>query len=186
MKKILLLLIVSPFLCYSQSNEEISKKSIEIIQWINTFEDNNSVERIMKGTFEDKVYVEYNQGKLIVYSMLWQGSREPIMNLREIIEIKDIIRIEAKKKFSNDNIIADIAIFVKEGSINLECKNRNEVHFYPFSLEKKWFDKVGFCSLNLRFKFSKEIASTQIERVFNALSDLTILNGGNPKIGSLY
>lgn len=172
--------------CFSQQNDEVYKKSLEIVQWINAFENSNSVERIMQGTMKDKVHVEYSDGILTIYSMLWQGSKEPILHVREIFTIKDIIRIEAKEKNVDNFIIADIAIFVKENSISLECKKDYESEFYKFNFEKKWFEKVGFCSLNLRFKFSKESAATEIKRVFNALADLCFLHGGNPKIGSLY
>ena len=172
--------------CFSQHNDEVNKKSLEIVQWINAFENNNSVERIMKGTMQDKVYAEYSNGILTIYSMLWQGSREPILCVREIIKIKDITRIEAKEKNTDNYTFVDIAIFVKETSISLECKKDYELQFYKSNFEEKWFEKVGFCSLNLRFKFSKESAATEINRVFKALADLCILNGGNPKIGSLY
>jgi hypothetical protein len=190
MKKTKIISIIILFFCFSkcfsQSNDETNKKSLEIIQWINSFEDNNSPERFMKGTMKDKVYAEYSNGILTIYSMLWQGSREPILCVREIIKIKDITRIEAKEKNTDNYTFVDIAIFVKETSISLECKKDYELQFYKSSFEEKWFEKVGFCSLNLRFKFSKESAATETNRVFNALADLCILNGGNPKIGSLY
>jgi hypothetical protein len=190
MKKIKLYSIIILFsyfnICFSQSNDETNKKSLEIIQWINSFEDNNSPEKIMKGTLQDKVHIEYINGILTIYSMIWQGSREPILSIREIIKINDITRIEAQERNVDNYTVVDIAIFVKEGSISLECKNDNEVQFYKCSFEEKWFEKVGFCSKNLRFKFSKESSETEIKRVYKALSDLCILNGGNPKIGSLY
>ncbi len=190
MKKINLILFIfllsSSEVSFSQSQVEITKKSVEIIQWINNFEDNNSPERIMQGTFQDKVSLEYNQGTLIIYSMIWMSTREPIMIVREKFNIKDIARIEAQEKTSGENVIVNIAIFVKEGSISLECKNVNEDQFYRCSFEDKWFDRVGFCSKNLRFKFPKETATSQIERVYKALSDLTVINGGNPKVGTLY
>jgi hypothetical protein len=186
-KPILLIILLSiSKVSFSQSISEITRKSVEIIQWINNFEDNNSPEKIMQGTFQDKVRIEYNQGTLIIYSMIWKGTREPIMIVRENFKIKDITRIEAQEKTNGDNVIVDIAIFVKEGSISLECKNDNEDQFYRCSFEDKWFDRVGFCSKNLRFKFPKETANSQIERVYKALSDLTVINGGNPKVGSLY
>ena len=190
MKKIKLISIIILLfcfnICFSQSNDETNKKSLEIIQWINSFEDNNSPERIMKGTLQDKVHTEYSNGILTIYSMIWRGSREPILSVREIIKISDITRIEAQEKNIDNYTVVDIAIFVKEASISLECKNDNELQFYKCSFEEKWFEKIGFCSNNLRFKFSKEASASDIKRVYKALSDLCILNGGNPKIGSLY
>jgi len=181
-----IILLFNSKISFSQSKEETAKKSVEIIQWINSFEDNNSPERIMQGTLQDKVHAEYNNGILTVYSMIWQGSKNPPLYIRDIIKINDITRIEAQEKNFENYTIVDIAIFVKEGSISIECKNDNESQFYKWSFEKKWFEGVGFCSKNLRFKFPKESASTEIKRVYNALSDLCILNGGNPKVGSLY
>jgi len=190
MKKTKLISIIILFfcfnICFSQSNDETNKKSLEIIQWINSFEDNNSPERIMRGTLQDKVHAEYSNGILTIYSMIWQGSREPILSVRAIIKISDITRIEAQERNIDNYTFVDIAIFVKETSISLECKNDNELQFYKCNFEEKWFEKEGFCSKNLRFKFSKESSATEIKRVYKALSDLCILNGGNPKIGSLY
>ncbi|MFN7540286.1 MAG: hypothetical protein ACK5RQ_09585 [Bacteroidota bacterium] len=71
-KIILTILILFNFkICFSQTNEETTKKSMEIIHWINSFEDNNSPERIMQGTLQDKVHTEYYNGFLTVYSMIW-------------------------------------------------------------------------------------------------------------------
>lgn len=190
MKKIKFVLIILFLtynkISYSQSNDEITKKSVEIIQWINGFENNNSPERIMKGTLQDKVHVEYNRGILTVYSMIWQGSGQPILSVRETIKINDITRIEAQESNKDNYTIVDIAIFVKKGSISLECKNDNEIQFYKCSFEESWYEKVGYCSTNLRFKFAKELSINEIKRVYKALSDLCTINGGNPKIGSLY
>lgn len=186
--KTILLLIISliSFNCFSQSNNEITNESIEIVRWINNFEDHNSPERIMEGTLQDKVHVEYNNGVLIIYSMIWQGTREPIMIIREIFNLKDVIRIEAQERNIDENVIVDISIQVKEGSISMECRNDNQNEFSRCGFENKWFDKVGFCSKNLRFKFPKEFAQDRIERVYKALNELVILNGGNPIIGSKF
>lgn len=172
--------------CFSQSTDEITNKSVDIVRWINNFEDNNSPEQIMQGTLQDKVHVEYNQGILTIYSMIWQGSHEPNMIIREIVKLKDISRIEALEKNNGNNVIVDIAIHVQKESISLECKNDNDYQFHRCDFEDKWYDKIGFCSRNLRFKFPKESASEQIERVYKALNELAIINGGKPKIGSMF
>lgn len=171
--------------CFSQWNNEITNESVEIVRWINNFEDNNSPERIMQGTLQDKVHIEYNNGVLIIYSMIWQGSRAPI-TVREIFNLKDVLRIEAQEKNIDEYVIVNFSIQVKEGSISMECRNDNQQEFSRCAFENKWFDKVGFCSKNLRFKFPKEFAQERIERVYKALNELTILNGGNPKIGSKF
>jgi hypothetical protein len=183
---LLLIILLISFKSFAQSNNGIANESVEIVRWINNFEDNNSPERIMEGTLRDKVHVEYNQGVLIIYSMALQGYREPIMIVREIFNIKDVIRIEAQESNINEYVIVDISIQVKEGSIRMECKNDNQIEFSRCGIENKWFDKVGFCSKNLRFKFPKEFAQQRIERVYKALNELVVINGGNPKIGPKF
>ncbi len=180
MKHILILITLA------LSVNSIAQTNKEIIDWLNNFEDRNSPERIMKGTFEDKVNLEYDTGYLIINSMAWQGSSVPPKKLRNIIRIADITKIEALKKVNNGKVIFDINICAKYGSIGILEKESGDRDFKPAKWEQGYFNRFGYCSAEFRLKFPIETANTEVERVYKAFRKLCENHGAYPKIGSLF
>lgn len=191
-KIIINILLIFPFVFLfnnSFAQESISNKteySKEIILWINNFENNNSVERIMQGTTEDKVHLEYKDGFLIINSMLWKIEGQPDY-IRAVLKIQDVVSIEAVKKYNESFVIVAFQICSREDSIIMECKDTKN----SFFVKCDWYDddmyeEFGFCSSELRFKFPTASANDEIERVYRALKELVVFNGGNPRIGSLF
>jgi hypothetical protein len=171
---------------YNLSFSQESSTSDEIILWINNFENSNSVERIMQGTLEDKLHLEYKDGYLFICSMLYKMGGQPDY-IRGVLKINDIVRIEAVKKYNGDNIIVTFQICSKKDSIVMECKDSKDSYYSKCDwYDDEMYEKFGFCSSELRFKFPISSANDEIERVYKALKELVILNGGNPRVGSLF
>jgi hypothetical protein len=172
---------------YAQSTQKSSTPTaVEIIQWLNNFENANSPERIMEGTFEDKVNLLYQDSILIINSMFFESLSGPPSKIREIFKIKDIKRIEAIQQVKDDFIIVDFQIHFDQGNIKMECKKYNEVNFSQCAGSNSFFEKYGFMSSSLRFKFPKEKCDEYTQKVYQALETLAKIHGANPKIGSLF
>lgn len=166
-------------------NEQYAKPE-EIIHWINDFEDRNSPERIMQGTLQDKVNIQFENGILVINSMIMRMmSASPLMIKEEII-LADIIRVEALKTIKDNYTFVDFAIYTKEGSILMLCKEMSDLNYLECPWSEKYFDEKGFVSKNLRFKFPNSTADNEIDRVYRALTELFNSQGLNPKIGSLF
>jgi hypothetical protein len=187
MKKLMLLFIsLTTQLIFSQSNSEI-------IRWLNDFENNNSPERIMRGTFDDKVFLSYANGYLTINSMalgpMSLNGTSSIYNYKIVYKINDIKQIEAIDFEKDGKIIYDIKICTNDmSSIDIYSKKNDDSEYERLSLLKfeKWIEKFGNCSSELRFKFNKEVASKQLQRVYDALFLLAKNHNANPKIGSYF
>lgn len=172
---------------YSQSNNfDKVGYSNDIVLWINNFENSYSVERIMQGTTEDKLNLGYKDGYLFINSMLWKMEGQPDY-IRGVLKIQDIESIEAIKKYNEGNVIVAFQICTREDSIVMECKDSKDSFFSKCDwYDDDMYEEFGFCSSELRFKFPTASANDEIERVYKALKELIVLNGGNPRIGSLF
>ena len=188
MKRYLLLfiLLMTQFI-FSQTNSEI-------IRWLNDFENSNSPSRIMPGTFDDKVFLTYDNGYLTINvseigPMLIDGTSS-IYNYKFVIKVEDIIQIEAIELNKADYIFYDIKICTKTTNESLEIyrkiRNNSEYNVLSASEYQRWVGQFGYCSDQLRYKFSKDIAPKQLQRVYDALNQLAKNHNANPKIGSYY
>ena len=173
------------FLTIVVFNMTIAQSNEDIINWLNNFEDRNSPERIMKGTFEDKVNLDYKDGELIVNSMVYRGSSTPAMKTRTIIKVSEITQIEALKTVKDNFTIYDINICANPGAIDILIKDANN-NFKSATWANKYFEQKGYCTSEYRLKFSINSAKEEIERVYNAFRKLSENHGINPKIGSLF
>lgn len=140
----------------------------------------------MQGTFEDKVYLEYSNGSLIINSMLFNGINTPPSKVRSIIKIVDINQIEAVKSFYNSMVHVDFNICAKPGSIQMEIREPNSFHYKRWNSEAGWFKRYGYCDSSYRLRFNQSIVASQIERIYNALKTLANNHGANPTIGSIF
>lgn len=182
---IITFLISSDYSTKQDGTEDIHKKSEEIISWINAFEDGHSPERIMKGTFDDKVNLEYEDGILIINTMIWQGGALPIIKVRYKLEICDIQKIEAFDSDKGEYKIVDMMICANKESITMDCKEYKGAHYSKCSFADAFFADKGYCSLGLRFKFYSE-SESNTKRVYNALETLARLHGASPTVGSMF
>lgn len=188
MKKLLYLtLFFGTQFIFSQSNSEI-------IRWLNDFENSNSPESIMEGTFDDKVFLNYDNGYLVINSMrlgpiLLNGTSE-IFNIKCEIKIADITQIEAIELNKGVEIIYDVKICTKSTneSIKIYEKKRNDSEYNKLSSVEydNWIKDFGYCTNELRFKFLRVIAQKQLQRVYDALNQLAKNHNANPKIGSYF
>jgi hypothetical protein len=187
MKRLLILSIsLISQLIFSQTNSEI-------IDWLNDFENSNSPERIMQGTFDDKVNLTYDNGYLTINSMVFgpmslNGSSS-IYNYKIVYKISDIKQIEAIEFVKEDKIIYDIKICTNDiSTIQVFTKNYKDSVYEKLSFLKfeRWVEKYGNCSSELRFKFNKEVASKQLQRIYDALLLLARNHNASPKIGSYF
>jgi|GEM_PF-5013326 len=160
--------------------------AIEIIQWLNNFEDSNSIERIMEGTFEDKVNLHYEDSVLTINSMYFGSISGPPSKIREVFLIKDIKQIEAFPTIKGDFTIVEIFIKFDPGKIKLECKKYDEAYFKECEHCSSFFAKHGFISSSLRFKFPNSKSEEYTQKVYTALEKLAKMHGANPKIGSIF
>ena len=191
-----ILVCVSTF-SYSQIvNGEKSKDSLaaiaaieqsdkEIIRWLNEFEDRNAVEKILQGTFENKVVLECNNGNLIIKELSYNVFGPPF-RFKTIIKIADITRIEALKSGSKNFTGYDVNICSKPESIQLLQLNDKTGVYSKASIADELYEEHGSCDSGIRVQFPSDIAEKEIQRVYKALSDLCKNHGAEPKIGSLY
>ena len=181
----ILILFTTQFI-FSQTNSEI-------INWLNDFENSNSPERIMQGTFDDKVHLTYDNGYLTIDSMVFgpmslNGSSS-IYNYKIVYKISDIKQIEAIEFAKESKIIYDIKICTNDiSTIQIYTKNYEDSEYEKLSFLKfeRWIQKYGNCSSELRFKFNKEVASKQLQRIYDALLLLARNHNANPKMGSYF
>jgi hypothetical protein len=180
-----LCLLLSSLAPYSSLSQETPTAN-EIIQWLNNFEDSNSPEAIMEGTFEDKVNLHYQDSTLTINSMFFGSISGPSSRIREVFLIKDIKQIEAFPRVKGDFTIVDIYIRFDPGKIKLECKKYEEVYFTECEFCTFRFEKYGYTSMALRFKFPNSKSEEYTQKVYNALEKLAKMHGANPKIGSIF
>ena len=188
-KSYLTIPLTTPNIKRENSTSNINKTIVEpeeIIHWINDFENRNSPERIMEGTMQDKVNLKYENGILIINSMLFRMMSPTPLMIREYIILKDVIRIEALKTTKDDYAFVDFAIYTKEGSINMQCKEISDSYYLECPWKDRYYTEMGYISKNLRFKFPNNLADKEIDRVYNALTELFKSQGLYPKIGSLF
>ena len=178
----LLLISLAPSSCLSQETPTAN----EIIQWLNNFEDSNSPESIMEGTFEVKVNLHYQDSTLTINSMFFGSISGPSSRIREVFLIKDIKQIEAFPRIKGDFTVVDIYIRFDPGKIKLECKGYDEAYFKECEHCSSFFAKHGFISSSLRFKFPNSQSEEYTQKVYNALEKLAKMHGANPKIGSIF
>ena len=182
MKNLILILVaflISSQFLYGQTNQQI-------VLWLNSFEDSNSPERIMAGTTEDKVFLEYQDSILIINSMVQSPFGGYPSKIKTYIRINNIIQIEAKEKIYGNNIICDLYICTKPNSIKMYWKNTGDKDFVVFPIEQKMLEKNGYCSTELRFKFPSSNSQDEIDRIYNALKQLCKNHGSEPKIGPYF
>jgi hypothetical protein len=148
----------------------------------------------MKGTLEDKVFLVYNNGLLVINSMAYGplkfNGESPIYKYRCIINIADITQIEGIERQIEDYVFYDIKICTKQStnSLNILRMKDDESNFnrLPFLAYEKYVEKFGSCWAELRFKFPKNIAKDQLSRIYKAFSQLAKNHNTNPKIGSYF
>ncbi len=178
--------VSSPVLFGQQNNSTNSPSALEIVQWLNNFENAHSPEQIMEGTFSDKVNVSIQDSILTINSMIFEGLSNSPTKIREIFNLKDVKRIEALEKVKDEYVIVEYFIHFEPGKILLECKKENQANFYKCSFADSFYEKYGYTSSNLRFKFTKDKSEEYTQKVYNALETLAKMKGANPKIGSLF
>lgn len=185
-KLLILFIILTPQLIFSQTNSEI-------INWLNDFENSNSPERIMQGTFNDKVNLSYDNGYLTINSMVFGpmslNGTSSIYNYKIVYKIVDIKQIEAIEFEKESKIIYDVKICTNDiSSIQVYTKKYEDSEYEKLNFLKfeRWIEKYGNCSSELRFKFNKEVASKQLQRIYDALLLLAKNHNANPKIGSYF
>ena len=161
-------------------------KTEEIIHWLNDFEDRNSPERIMQGTLQDKVNIQFENGILEINSMIMRMMSPSPLMIQEDIILVDVIRVEALKSIKDNYTFVDFAIYTKEGSISMQCKEMSDPNYTECPWSDKYFKEKGYVSKNLRFKFPNNIAEKEIDRVYKALTELFNSQGVYPKFGSLF
>ena len=171
-----------------------SQTNTEIIRWLNDFENSNSPERILEGTFDNKVFLSYDNGYLTINSMglgpMLLNGTSTIYNIKCEIKIADITQIEAIELNNGGEIIYDIKICTKtiNESIKIYSKKRNDSEYNKLSSVEydSWIEDFGYCTNELRYKFLKVIAPKQLQRIYDALSQLAKNHNANPKIGSYF
>ena len=178
MKRLLLVLFFST-LGYSQSDSEITI-------WVNNFENNNPVEKLLIGEYYDRINIGVESGFLLVNSMDFNGYGKTPARNRQLVTLSEIERIEAVKKVRADgDVIVTFRICTsRTGFIRQKFKN-NSVWINETNTDE-FVKKFGACSSQLSFKFPGSIVDRQIERVYKALKTLANNHGANPKIGSLF
>jgi len=185
MKNILYTLVLFILFLFSP-NQVNSQSNSEIITWINNFEDSYAVERILDGTFSDKVFLyEDKKGYLIIKELIWDSSSTPPQVLSRI-DLSKINRIygEVRKGSEGEGASVDVTICVEPGYITAEVsKNGNP---YPFDINK-YIKQKGYCNASIRLTFNNlDESDDNTKRIINAIAKLAENNGSNPKIGSLF
>jgi hypothetical protein len=177
---IIIVLFVLPLKITAQTNSEI-------IAWINSYEDSYAVERLVEGSYADKVSLSLgDKGKLVITEGIWTGSSTPRIELISAIDLSKIKRVYGgEPREINGMAIVDIYICVEPGFIKMRALNLDgtKVHYLnPDEILEKW----GHCNMAIRLKFSPLQAAENTERVVNAIIALAKNNGSNPKVGSLF
>ena len=188
MKNILYTLVLFILFLFSP-NQVNSQSNSEIITWINNFEDSYAVERILDGTFSDKVFLyEDEKGYLIIKELIWDSSSTPPQVLSRI-DLSKINRIYGEVINGADGTSAvqfgvALTICVEPGYITAEVsKNGNP---YPFDINK-YIKQKGYCNASIRLTFNNlDESDDNTKRIINAIAKLAENNGSNPKIGSLF
>tara|TARA_B100000963_G_scaffold290144_1_gene259902 strand:- start:601 stop:1134 length:534 start_codon:yes stop_codon:yes gene_type:complete len=177
MKK-LLIFIFYPLLSTGQSNSEI-------VAWLNQFENNYAVERILQGTLREKVNIFYKNGSLVVNSLIWngRGNTPPESNCE--IDLSKVKRIFAEPKRGSEKTLVDINICAEPGFIKIFIKNPITSSFVRFD-DEEFLKKSGYCDASIRLKFHHNESTDQIKRILNALQTLSKNHGANPVVGSLF
>jgi len=176
MKKILIF-IFSPLLLISQENSEI-------IAWINQFENNYAIERILEGTSKEKVNVFYKNGYLIINSLIWSSRGAPPESSCEI-DLSKVKRIFAEPSRGLEKTSAEINICAEPGFIKIFIKQPNTSRFVRYN-DAEFLKKSGYCDASIRLKFDHNESTDQIDRIIKALQTLSKNHGANPIIGSLF
>ena len=177
MKK-LLIFIFSPLLSMGQSNSEI-------VAWLNQFENNYAIEKILQGTTKEKVNIFYKNGSLVVNSLIWSGSGNTPPESSCEIDLSKVKRIFAEPKRGLEKTSAEINICAEPGFIKIFIKYPNTSSFVRYD-DAEFLKKSGYCDASIRLKFNHNESTGQIERILNALQSLSKNHGANPVVGSLF
>tara|TARA_R110002153_G_scaffold196886_2_gene350268 strand:+ start:109 stop:645 length:537 start_codon:yes stop_codon:yes gene_type:complete len=178
MKKLLLLFV---FFLFS-SNQVNSQSDFEIISWINNYEDTYAIERILDGTFSDKVFLyKDSRGYLIIKELIWDSSSPPIILTR--IDLSKIIRIFAEPTTGTEMTAIDVNICVEAGYITAEGSKDGKPLRFDFN---GYIRDNGYCNESIRLQFKLNNSDKYTQRIINAIAKLAENNGSNPEIGSLF
>ena len=186
MKKLLPLLIL-----FFLSTQIQGQKPHEIIAWINDFENNYAVERILDRTTIDKVVVRYEKfsGKdwLIVRSHVFSATSSPPI-IDAYIDLSKVVRINAEPIIRGNNAYCDVKICTSEDGIFTKVKMPDSDKWVPFPGEKEWYLEQGYCNAEIRLALKDKAADAEkfLERITNALVALSKMYGSNPAIGPLF
>ena len=182
MKHILFTLVLFILFLFSP-NQVNSQSNSEIITWINNFENSYAVERILDGTFSDKVFLyEDEKGYLIIKELSWDSSSTPPQVLFRI-DLSKINRIYGELRKGSEGASVDVKICVEPGYITAEIsKNGNPL---PVDINK-FIKQQGYCNASIRLTFNLDESEDNTKRIINAIAKLAENNGSNPKIGSLF
>ena len=118
--------------------------------------------------------------------MIFEGLSSSPTKIREIFNLKDVRRIEAIESVKEEYVIVEYFLHFEPGNILLECKKESQAYFSKCSFADSFYEKYGYTSSSLRFKFTKDKSEEYTQKVYKALESLTKMKGGNPKIGSLF
>ena len=181
----------SVFILFFFSTQIQSQTSLEIIAWINDFENNYATERILDRTTIDKVVLSYEKfsGKdiLIVRTHIYNGtSNPPIMDT--YIDLSKVVRISADPRIRGDDAFCDVKICTSEDGSNVILKMPDSDEWVTFPGEKEFLEKQAYCNSEIRLSLYNRAADAEklLERITSALVALSKMHGSNPAIGPLF
>ena len=185
MKKYLSLFIILFF-----SNQIQSQTPIEIIGWINDFENNYATERILDRTTIDKVVLKYyeseGKGYLVVRTHSYNGSSNPPI-IDTYIDLSKVVRISADPTIHGNSAFCDVKICTAEDGIWMLLKMPDSNRWVNFP-DEKFLKEHGYCNSEIRLSLRgrADDAKEILERITNALVKLSKMHGSNPAIGPLF
>tara|TARA_X000000950_G_C13705912_1_gene574107 strand:+ start:269 stop:829 length:561 start_codon:yes stop_codon:yes gene_type:complete len=186
MKKYFSLFIVIFF-----STQIYSQTPLEIVAWINDFENNYATERILDRTTIDKVVLSYKKlsGKdiLIVRTHSYNGTSNPPI-IDTYIDLSKVVRISAEPTIRGNDAFCDVKICTSEDGIGIILKMPDSDKWVTFPGEKEFLEKQGYCNSEIRLSLYDRAADAEklLERITNALVTLSKMYGSNPAIGPLF
>ena len=178
-------------------NQIQSQTPLEIIAWINDFENKYATERILDKTTIDKVVLRYLKAQdpgntmgrdfLIVRTHSYNGSSNPPI-IDTYIDLSKVIRISADPTIRGNSAFCDVKICTAEDGIFVALKMPNSNGWAEFPDMKEFLKKQGYCDSEIRLTLRDRAADAKkiLERITNALVTLSKMHGSNPAIGPLF
>lgn len=168
-----------------------SQTPLEIIGWINDFENNYATERILDKTTIDKVVLRYQKisGRdiLVVRTHTYNGTSNPPI-IDTYIDLSSVVRISADPRIRGGNTFCDVKICTSEGGQVSYLKMPQSDEWVIFPGWKEFIEKQGYCNSEIRLSIyeSATDAKKLLERITNALVTLCKMHGSDPAIGPLF